>query len=563
MSQPPITDITDLSEMLIHEGLVTPEQMEIALNSQKASESLEDILIDKGFVEEETLLKALAKKMDTTFVSLSKYKVDPEIAQKIPYGLSKRYQAIALFEVEGTITVATSKPLNLAGLDQVRETLGAEVDFVFAPSSEVSQAIREYFRSASLTDEGRNADVKVMDNFADPMEGGENLEKAAAGETAVRTVNNIFAQAYEDAASDIHLEPNRNGLAVRLRIDGILDELHTIPKNLHLPVISRIKIIGNMDVAERRVPQDGRVRILVNGKELDLRIATYPTMFGEAAAIRLLAQEQLITMEDLGFLNNDLQIFMNLIKKPHGIFLVTGPTGSGKTTTLYSALQCINSREKHLLSIEDPVEHEIAGVDQQQVNVKAGMTFATALRAMLRQDPDVLMVGEIRDHETADIAVRAAMTGHVVFSTLHTNTAVGAVSRLADLGVEPFLIASTLLGVMAQRLVRKICSNCSAECEVSPEQLQQLGITSGVIEAYKGVGCKSCRGQGYKGRIGLFEIMQVNEEVRVLINKNAPEVRIREKIATLGHHSILEDGVEKVKLGLTTVDEVLRVSSND
>lgn len=556
--------MSNLEEALVKKGLLTPGQLAIAHESQKnLGMSLEQVLVDKGFVTEEALLKALAEDMHTPFVSLAKYKIDPEIVKLLPIQLAKKYRAVSLFKIEDRVTVATSKPLNLAGLDDIESVLQAEVDLVLALESDIKTAIKDYYRGIGLAQTGRKNKVELVSNDEEIViaESPEKLAKVASGEQVVAAVNNIIAQAIEDKASDIHLEPTREELKVRLRIDGLLEDLSSLPKSIHLPVISRVKIMGNMDVAERRLPQDGRVRVRVAGRGVDMRIATYPTMFGEAAAIRVLSKEQLVTLENLGFLTGDLQIFQKLIAKPHGILLVTGPTGSGKTTTLYASLMRINSKEKHILSIEDPVENEIPGVDQEQVNLKAGMTFATSLRAMLRQDPDVIMVGEIRDFETADIAVRAAMTGHYVFSSLHTNTAIGAVTRLIDLGIEPYLVASTLVGVVAQRLVRKICEHCKTEDRITPEQRKQLGPTMPLTKIYKGAGCEECRQSGYSGRIGLFEIMQVDDEVRVLINKRMPEVRIRERVATLGFHSILEDGLEKVQRGLTTITEVLKVAA--
>ncbi|MBI2341618.1 MAG: type II/IV secretion system protein, partial [Deltaproteobacteria bacterium] len=314
------------------------------------------------------------------------------------------------------------------------------------------------------------------------------------------------------------------------------------------------------DVAEHRIPQDGRVRVRTQGREIDMRIATYPTVFGEAATVRLLGKEELLTLEDIGFCKNDLNVFIQLITKPHGILLVTGPTGSGKTTTLYASLMHVNSRDKHILSIEDPVENEIPGIDQQQINPKAGLTFASALRSMLRQDPDIIMVGEIRDKETADMAIRASMTGHFVFSTLHTNTAIGVIPRLLDLGVESYLLSSTLLGAISQRLVRKICPKCKEEAEIPRELAVGLGVKS--IKSFKGKGCKECRNTGYFGRTAIFEIIQTDDDLKKMISEKMPEVRIMEAVKDKGYHSILDDGLEKIKNGITTVEEVLKVTES-
>jgi len=555
-----------LEEALLESKLLTPSQLSVAKESRKnLGGRLEQIIMDKGYAKEDQILKALAKKMNTNFVALSKYKADPNVVKLLPPSMAKKYRAIPLFKVENKIVIATSDPLNLTALDDIRDALGSSIEAFVALDSDIERAIREFYRGLDLTESDASAKVEVIGRDEDTLTGdlsAEKLAKVASGQKVVNVVNNIMIQSYQDRSSDIHIEPFRGGVRVRNRIDGVLEELTSLDPAMHLPVISRIKIMGGMDVAERRLPQDGRVHLKIDERELDVRIATYPTVFGEAAAIRFLSKESLLTLEALGMLQNELDIFKKLIVKPHGIFLVTGPTGSGKTTTLYAALMKINSKDKHILSIEDPVENEIPGVDQQQVNVKAGMTFATSLRSMLRQDPDVIMVGEIRDQETADIAIRAAMTGHLVFSTLHTNTAVGALPRLLDLGIEPYLASSTLIGVMAQRLVRRICQKCKTEKEVPIELLRKLGAKEG-FKAYVGKGCKYCRETGFYGRIGLFEMIAVNDEIREMITNRLTEVQIKEKIIEKGFHTMLNDGYEKVKAGLTTVDEVLRSVSEE
>lgn len=554
-----------LEEALISEGLITEDQLSIAMESRKILGcSIEQVLIDKGFVKEDILLKALAGKMNTSFVSLSSYRLDPEVVKLLPVNIARRCRAIPLFKIENKVTIATSNPLNLAAMDDVRHALNADTDPILALDGDIERAIGEYYRGKGLT-AGRT-DVAVEIIGTDEADGAislplvKKLEIEASGEKIVSTVSNIVVQAFQDRASDIHIEPGRESVGVRLRIDGILEELVQLPKNMHLPVLSRIKIMGGMDVAERRVPQDGRVRVKVAGREIDMRIATYPTMFGEAAAIRLLSKEQLMTLKDLGFAGGDMETFEKLIRHPHGILLVTGPTGSGKTTTLYAALMQINSKDKHILSIEDPIENEIEGVDQEQVNVKSGMTFATSLRAMLRQDPDVIMVGEIRDFETADIALRAAMTGHLVFSTLHTNSAVGAIARLVDIGVEAYMVSSTVIGVMAQRLVRKICERCRVEIEPDPNEVRKFGRKVQFAKVFKGGGCKYCRSTGYSGRIGLFEIVTMTDELKKMIDGKKSEAEIKDMLAANGHRALLDDGMAKIQSGVTTIEEVLKVA---
>ncbi|MBU0505392.1 GspE/PulE family protein [bacterium] len=553
-----------LDPVLVDEGLVTKDQMAIAKESQKnLGEPLEQVLMERGFVTEQQLLKALSKKIKTPFVSLGRFKLDPAVVKLIPAKLAKKYRAIPLFKIENKITIATSNPLDLLALDDLQATLGCNIEAMLTLDSDIERVIKEYYRGDGLTTSQQTAKVEIITADIDlPTEiQAEKLEKEASGKDIINSVNNIICQAVDERASDIHIEPAREKVTVRFRLDGVLEDFTTLPKAMHLPIISRIKIMGSMDVAESRVPQDGRVRLRLNEKEVDVRIATYPTMFGEASAIRLLSKDQLITLENLGFYQEDLVKFQELIVKPHGILLVTGPTGSGKTTTLYAALSRINTRDKHILSIEDPIENEIEGVDQQQVNVKAGMTFAAALRAMLRQDPDVIMVGEIRDLETADIAMRAAMTGHFVFSSLHTNNAVGAITRLIDLGIEPFLISSSLVGVMAQRLVRKICLYCKEEITPDEKKLKQLAPKKPFEKIFAGKGCKHCRQTGYSGRVGLFEILQVNEELINLIGKKASESEIREMAMAHGHKGLVDDGIEKIRQGQTTLDEVMRVTA--
>ncbi|MBI2341127.1 MAG: type II/IV secretion system protein [Deltaproteobacteria bacterium] len=502
-----------LEEILLSEGLITKDRLAVAKESLKnLGGTLDQVLIEKGFLTEEQILKALAKRMNTIFVTLSKYKIDPAAVRLLNVSLARKHRAIPIFKIEDKVTVAISNPLNVSALDDIRDAIGHEINPVLALDADIEKAIKEFYRGTGLTEEGAVAKVEVI-GFEDRSEESVSIEKiakAASGEQIVTAVNNIIAQAAADRSSDIHFEPVRDALKIRFRIDGVLEDFSSLPKKMHMPTVSRIKIMGGMDVAEHRIPQDGRVRVRTQGREIDMRIATYPTVFGEAATVRLLGKEELLTLEDIGFCKSDLNVFIQLITKPHGILLVTGPTGSGKTTTLYASLMHVNSRDKHILSIEDPVENEIPGIDQQQINPKAGLTFASALRSMLRQDPDIIMVGEIRDKETADMAIRASMTGHFVFSTLHTNTAIGVIPRLLDLGVESYLLSSTLLGAISQRLVRKICPKCKEETDIPRELAVGLGVKS--IKSFKGKGCKECRNTGYFGRPAIFEIIQTDDD---------------------------------------------------
>ncbi len=456
-------------------------------------------------------------------------------------------------------------PLLNSSLPKVRFPKRGDVVVFIYPEDRKKDFIKRLIAVGGETIEVSNYDREV------PGDAAEKLEELAAGSKIVNIVNSIVIKAYNEKASDIHIEPMSDSVRVRYRVDGLLEERIVLSKKMLMPVVSRLKIMGGMDIAERRIPQDGRVNLKFMGNRVDMRLSIYPTMHGEKVVIRLLSRESIIGLEDLGFGEEDRKKFADIIARPHGIFLVTGPTGSGKTTTLYAALQRINSQEKNIISIEDPIENEITGVSQAQVNLKAGLTFASALRSILRQDPDVIMVGEIRDRETTDIALRSAMTGHMVFSTLHTNTAIGAIARLADLGAEPFLISSAILGVLSQRLVRKICPGCKKELEPNAGHVAYLSKCGDYVKAlidkpfklYRGAGCKACRMSGYKGRIGIFELVVFTEKMRQLIAVKASEDDLRNEARGMGVKEIREEGVDKALAGITTIEEVIRVTQED
>lgn len=557
--------IEELVEELIRDGLITSSQLEQArARAMGGEQELDEILIGIGAIPEKVLITRLARKLGIANISLLSYQPDPKALKLVTPDQAVNWQIIPLFEVEGKLTVATANPLDLENLDDARQKLSLDIECILASRNDVKQALKKHYGEKPIN---KKADQKIeivhygLEEQDQAAESEDHSTVQVLASNTVSIVDALLQNAFLARASDIHMEPTRDGLKVRIRVDGILEQLDMIPSALQAAALSRIKIIGGMDVAEHRIPQDGRTHLKIKGRDIDLRIATYPTIFGESAAIRLLSKKSLITLEDIGMLPRDLEILKRIISKPHGIFLVTGPTGSGKSTTLYAALQKVNRVTNHVLSVEDPVENEIEGVGQTQINLKAGVTFATALRASLREDPDIMMVGEIRDQETAEIAFRAAMTGHLVLSTLHTNSPSATVGRLVDLGLEPYLIASSLLGVMAQRLVRRICQSCREVAPIPPELLfsiREKGIA--IHTAFKGAGCSLCGMRGFKGRIGLFEIIELDDEIRILINSRAPEVRIREKSTTMGFHTILEDGIEKIRMGLTTPDEVLRVS---
>lgn len=552
--------LDNIGQELVETGLISQDQLAVAKETQKnLGGNLGQILIKKGFVTEEQILEFLSQRLNVPFVSLKDYTVDPDVIKIVPVSLAKKYHFVPLFKVEDTMTLAMADPLDVFAIDEIRAALKCPVQPLLASSAEIDKLIDENYRMLEVS-EDVGEDIVVVQYGSDVGDdAADRLKEMASGAKVVAEVNRIIRGAFKERASDIHIEPFENTVKVRNRVDGLLEERMILAKQMHLPIVTRIKIMAGMDIAERRVPQDGRVRLKVYGSLCDMRVSTYPTMHGEKVVIRLLMKEQIIGLESLGFKEEERKIFENIISRPHGIFMVSGPTGSGKTTTLYAALQRINSQDRNIVSIEDPIENEIINVNQAQVNTKAGMTFASALRSILRQDPDVIMVGEIRDAETADIAVRAAITGHLVFSTIHTNTALGVVTRLEDLGVQPFMISSALIGVMSQRLVRKICPKCRQEAEPDDVKCAALGLPKD-ITIYKGKGCKACRMSGFSGRIGLFELMEIDSEIRKLIVSEASEDVLIGVARKKGVMDLREQGKRRVIDGLTTVDEVLRVT---
>jgi len=491
--------------------------------------------------------------MSTAHVDLDSYLIEGKVIDLVPESLARRYQLIPLFKIGNALTVAMADPHNIHALDEVMLKTGCEVEPVVSTEIQIRRAIDQYYGVGGSIEE-------IVKGFAE--EGPEPLETGEEA-PAIKLLNLVMAKAIRDGASDIHLEPNEKGVYTRYRIDGVLHEVSSLPKNIQSAIISRVKVMGNMDIAESRAPQDGRSHIKMEGKEIELRISTFPTIYGENVVIRILDQSSaLMGLEDLGFSKHMIGYYETLVKRPHGIILVTGPTGSGKTTTLYASLNSINCPEKNIITIEDPVEYRLNLIRQTQINPKAGLTFATAIRSVLRQDPDVIMVGEIRDLESAQAAVRAASTGHLVFSTLHTNDAPGALTRLMDMGVEPYLISSSVVGALAQRLVRTICPKCRERYQPEDRIVKTLGVAN-VKEPvfYWGKGCKSCRQTGYRGRIALFELLGVNDRIQDLISQRKPASMIR-KVAreTQGMKTLREDGVDKVLKGITTIDEVNKVS---
>jgi len=566
-----------IGEILLGKGLITQEQLDEALNVQKnTTEQIGRILVDLGHVSERDVLRAQAEQLGIPFLELDQTSVDEDVAKAIPQSVVQRYNAVPIRRSGNRLTVAMSDPSNVFALDDIRLITGYEIDPILATAEDIGALLDD-------TEGATGGGQEELQTALDALDGGlgaalgDELDIAAAGtdedvdrahvmeEEApiIRVVNVVIQQAIKDRASDIHVEPDRRGVRIRYRIDGVLHEVMRVPKYVHAPLVSRIKIMADMNIAERRIPQDGRIHIRHEGKDYDLRVSSLPTVFGEKVVMRILDQSSvLIGLNKLGMLGETQAQLESVIVQPNGMILSTGPTGSGKTTTQYSILNKINSVEKNILTIEDPVEYQLPGLSQVHVNRKAGLTFASAMRSFLRQDPDIIMVGEIRDLETAETAVQASLTGHLVLSTLHTNDAPSAVTRLMDMGVEPFLIASSIVGILAQRLARRICQNCKEPYKPPAEALHRVGFNVDDMENvvfYRGRGCEQCRHTGYRGRNGIFEMLLVNEEVADLTVKRAPLSEIRAAALAGGMKTLKMDGFQKVLEGMTTVEEIMRV----
>jgi len=558
-----------IGQLLLQKGLITIEQLERALQEQEKSGGLLGaILIKSGFIPDEKLYQVLSEQFGTKYIKLKNIKIPPETIDQIPAKFATYYKLIPIEFKENTVTVAMSNPLDIHTLDDLKLLLNKNVETVFASESDIVGAIKKYYGVGAETIEKISPELSREKTISTQSQITEDIVKSADDASIIKFVNQIFLEAYKDRATDIHIEPYEDELKVRYRIDGILYDTKIPPniKSFQSAIISRIKIMANLDIAEKRLPQDGRIKIKIADEEVDLRVSIVPTPFGEAVVIRLLSTNVLYGFENLGLLGRDLKILEKLITAPHGIIFVTGPTGSGKTTTLYAALSRINNREKKILTIEDPIEYQHKGITQIQVFPKIGLTFANGLRTMLRHDPDIMMVGEVRDYETAEITIRVALTGHLVFSTLHTNDASGGITRLIDMGVEPFLVASSVNAFLAQRLVRVICPACKTAIKPDREILKELGVSGKEIKKVKifeGKGCESCRYTGYKGRTAIYEILVVTEPLRDLILKRASTEQIKKKAVALGMHTLRRDGWEKVTMGITSPSEVLRVTQQE
>ncbi|HDN85840.1 MAG TPA: type II secretion system protein GspE [Candidatus Omnitrophica bacterium] len=547
-----------IGEILMEQGYITSAQLEEALEEQKITgEKLGEIMIRKGWISQEVLNQALANQAGVSTFDLSTYIIDPEVIKLIPEEVATKYKVVPVFRIDNTLTVAMVDPNNVFVIDELSRITGCIIEPVLADEIAIRKAHDQYYGGAGTIQEI----ISSIDK--EKLAEGEKLGEEAP---IVKLVNMLIVEAVQSNASDIHIEPEEKFMGVRYRIDGILRRRTFLPKDLQPAVISRLKIMSGLDIAEKRIPQDGRIIMKVANKDIDFRVSTCPTVHGENIVLRILDKSSVnIGLEKLGFPPRELELFKELIFQPYGIILVTGPTGSGKTTTLYSALQKINREEVNIMTVEDPVEYQFPRIRQVQVNVKAGLTFASALRSFLRQDPDVIMVGEIRDLETAEIAVQAALTGHLVLSTLHTNDSPSAFTRLIDMGVEPFLVSSSLLGVLAQRLVRKVCSKCKEEYTPSSALIKDLGLEGKVSESIKfvkGRGCKLCNSSGYKGRIGIFELLKVTPKIQELVLSRASADDIGKVAHQEGMRSLREAAIDKLLEGVITPEEVMRVTQS-
>jgi type IV pilus assembly protein PilB len=572
MSQIAIENKTQLGQLLLAHGIVTPEQIEKALAEQKEKghrKLLGELLVEMNYCTENQIASALAEAYSVPYAQVGPKVCDVKALEILPREFLEEHIVLPLFKVYDTLTVAVSEPTNVFLIDEIERISGCKVQVVCATAKDIKATLQTYLPAANvfviddIIDDNGLGDFTLIENITQDI---TDLEEIAGQSPVVKLVNYLLYNAVRENASDIHIEPDDKKLRVRYRVDGKMYEKIRPPHQMHAAIVSRIKIMAELDIAQRRLPQDGGIHVLVEGRPIDLRVSVMPGSFGEKVVIRVIDPHKvLFNFESLGFTYDNLRLFRKVIHSPNGIVLVTGPTGSGKNTTLYAALAELNSDEVNICTVEDPVECNMAAINQFQVSEKAGFGFSTALRSLLRQDPDIIMVGEIRDQATAGIAVQAALTGHLVLSTLHTNDAPGAVTRLLDLGVAPYLVSASLIAALAQRLVRKICSNCKIEYEPSASIKKIVEESGGgdIVKFYRGVGCKKCRNTGYAGRIAIHELFVPDEEIAGMINDHASTKDIRNLALQKGMSPLQADGIEKVRAGIVSVEEVLRIAHGD
>jgi type IV pilus assembly protein PilB len=567
---PSLTKRVRVGEALLAQGAITQEQLDKALTEQRTTKRmLGEMLVDQGVISSATLIRALAQTLGVPGVVLRHGLTDPALLKLIGEEEALRAKALPMFKIGDTLTVAMAEPQSLPTIDRLRQLTGLKIRPVLAMESNIVEYVKRYSGgnvdvNAFLTQLSEQ-DVEVVERESVDDAPTADIDKMVAGSPIVNLVNVALLTAVKEGASDIHIEPDKKGTRIRYRKDGVLRDLMKPPPGMHNAIVSRIKVIGKMDIAEKRLPQGGRVRIVADGHDVDLRVSSMPTLLGEKIVVRILDKRNLkVRMEDLGFRVEALMAFKRVLECEHGLALVTGPTGSGKTTTLYSALDLLRSPEVNLVTVEDPVEYQLDLVNQLQVNEPIGLTFARALREILRQDPDVIMVGEIRDHDTARVAVQAALTGHLVLATLHTNDAPGSVARLVDMGIESYLLSSAFNGAVAQRLARTICKSCATKYYPTEQVLHDAGLDEHVGRPFrKGAGCRQCHDSGFQGRLGVYEVMEVTPMIRRMIHQGAPTHEMREKLAEQGVLCLRQEGVLLALEGKTSLEEILRVTQDD
>lgn len=548
-----------LGDLLVEAGLLKKEQLEDALRTKKQGQKLGDALLERGLITERQLIEVLEFQLGIPHISLHRYPVDTSLMSIVPKEVARRNVLIPLKKTGDQILVAMADPMDYIAVDDLRMSTGFQIEQVIASKEEILQAINKHY---SMDESMKDA---LTDELESEITGGGASVTGEDDAPVIKLVNQMLLAGLQQKASDIHIDPQEKKIIVRYRVDGVLKTERGLPKSMQNVLTARIKIMANLNITETRLPQDGRIKISLDFSPIDLRISTLPTVYGEKIVIRILdLGTSLNNLSQLGFNKINYQHFLKLIKQPSGIILITGPTGSGKSATLYAALNHLNSDEVNIITIEDPVEYQIEGINQVQVNTNVGLTFATGLRSILRQDPNIVMVGEIRDTDTAEIAIRASLTGHLVLSTLHTNSAIATIPRLIDMGIEPFLVVSSLSGIVAQRLIRKICRECKEEyppTEMEKSLFKRRGIKVG--KTYRGKGCGICNMTGYKGRVAIQEILVIDDDIRQLMMNNKSMTAIRDYALQNGMIFLIDDGLLKVKQGVTTVEEILRVAMDD
>jgi len=577
--------INRIGDILIKEDVISLDQLKSAIEEQKQSgKRLGETLLNLGYIDETQLVAYLSKQYGVPAIDLDQFDISPEVLKVVPRESAIKHKLIPINRSGSTLVVAMSDPSNIFAIDDLKFATGKNIEVVVTSERAIQNAIEKYYGSQKEWEEKVKAEQTIgavdkligeLEDYAvDVIENEEinvsELEKASEEAPVIKLVNHILLDAMRRGASDIHIEPYEKDYRVRYRIDGVLYDIMRPPLKLKNAVSSRVKIMANLDIAERRLPQDGRIKVQVGqGRNMEFRVSVIPTLFGEKVVLRLLDKESLqLDLTKLGFEEEQLKAFRDSIYKPYGMVLITGPTGSGKTTTLYSSLMELNRQDVNISTAEDPVEYSLAGINQVQIHEEIGLTFAAALRSFLRQDPDIILVGEIRDYETAEIAIKAALTGHLVLSTLHTNDAPSTVTRLLNMGVEPFLVTASLNSIVAQRLMRKVCMDCKEEIEVSPQVLIDLGVSPKEVSDYiiyrgRGDGCKTCLGTGYKGRVAVYEVMTLTEELKEFILSGASALELKREAIRQGMKTLRQSAISKLKQGITTVEEVVRTTSSD